>query len=71
MYSKFLQPFINDPTRVLGKNRPTLIDNIFVHTFDKQLFAGNLLDNVSDDLSSFLIINGANKFSFKKKNSRK
>ena len=57
MYSNFLQPCITEPTRVLGKNKPTLIDNIFVNTFDKQLFAGNFLDKVSDHLTNFLIIN--------------
>ena len=58
MYSNFLQPCITQPTRALGKRRPTLIDNIFVNTYDKQLFAGNLLDKVSVDLPNFIIING-------------
>ena len=57
MYSNFLQPCITQPTRALGKSRPTLIDSIFVNTYDKQLFAGNLLDKVSDHLPNFLIIN--------------
>ena len=57
MYSIFLQPSMTQPTRALGKSRPTLIDSIFVNTYDKQLFAGNLLDKVSDHLPNFLIIN--------------
>lgn len=44
MYSNFLQPCITELTRALGKNRPTLIDNIFANTYYKQLFAGNFLD---------------------------
>ena len=53
----FLQPCITEPTRALGKNRPTLIRNIFVNTYDKRLIAGNFLHKVSDYLPNFLIIN--------------
>ena len=53
----FLQPCITQPSRVLGKNRPTLIDIIFVYTYDKYLFAGNFPDKLSDHLpNSFLEI---------------
>ena len=57
MYSNFLQTSITQPTRALGKSMPTFIDNIFVNTYDKKLFAGNFLDKVSDHLPNFLIIN--------------
>ena len=63
MYSNFLQPCIIQPTRALGKSRPTLIDNIFVNTYDKQLFAGNLLDH----LLNLLIINDIKNYLTKRK----
>ena len=63
MYSNFLQPCITQPTRALGKSRPTLIDNIFVNTYDKQLFAGNLLDH----LLNLLIINDIKNYLTKRK----
>ena len=55
IYSFFLQPCITQSTRALGKNRPTLIDIIFVNTYEKQLFAGNFLDKVSDHLPNFFL----------------
>ena len=58
IYSNFLQPCITEPTRAPGKNRRTLINNIFVDIYDKQLFAGNFLEKLSDHLPNFLIING-------------
>ena len=57
IYSNFLQPCITEPTRAPSKNRRTLINNIFVNIYDKQLFAGNFLDKLSDHLPNFLIIN--------------
>ena len=43
---KFFTTLHNSANKELGKNRPTLIDNIVVSTYDKQLFAGNFLDKV-------------------------
>ena len=57
IYSNFLQTCITEPTRAPGKNRQTLINNLFVNIYDKQLFAGNFLDKLSDHLPNFLIIN--------------
>lgn len=51
--SFFLQSCITQSTRALVKNRPTLIDIIFVNTYEKQLFAGNFLDKVLHHLPNF------------------
>ena len=68
IYSNFLQPCITEPIRAVGKNRPTLSDNIFFNTFDKQMSAGNFLDKMSGYLPNFLMKNDIKKFSYKKKN---
>ena len=54
--SSFLQPCITKPTRIVGYNRPFLVDNIFVNIYDKTIFSGNLLDKITDHLPNFIII---------------
>ena len=71
MYSNFLQPCITQPTWALGKSRSTLTANIFVNTYDKQLFAGNLLDKASGWSAQFLNYKWYKKSSHKKKISCK
>ena len=44
------QPCILEPTRLAVGNRPTLIDNIFVNSIEKEVNAGNLMDKLSDHL---------------------
>ena len=63
----FYNPALSTTTRAPGKSRPTLFDSIFVNTYDKQLFAGNLLDKVLDHLPNFLIINDIKNFLTKRK----
>ena len=53
---QFVTTLHNSANKSIGKSRPILIDNIFANTYDK-LFAGNLLDKMSDHLPNFLIIN--------------
>ena len=55
MYSNFFQPCITEPSRIVGKNKPSLIDNIFINTCTKSLNAGSI-DKISDHLPNFLII---------------
>ena len=66
MNSDFLQPCLTEPTRALGKSKPTFIDNIFRNTAGKPFFAGNFLDKVSDHLPNILI----KALSLKEKNRR-
>ena len=42
IYSHFFQPFIAEPTRIIGRNKSSLIDNIFINACTKSLNAGNI-----------------------------
>ena len=54
--SSGLLPTILQPTR-LTCSSATVIDNIFTNYFDYELLGGNLLLNISDHLSQFLLLN--------------
>ena len=41
---------------MLGRNKPSLIDNILINICTKSLNAGNIIDKISDHLPNFLII---------------
>ena len=56
MYSSNLQPCILEPTRIVNGNRPSLIDNIFINTIDKNTFSGNLTSRISDHMPNYLIL---------------
>ena len=56
MYSNFLQPFILAPTRIVGNSRPSLIDNIFINTYDKPILSGNFINKISDHMPNFTIV---------------
>ena len=53
--SHFFTPFVLQPTRLKLK---TLIDNIFVNTLEYQSNSGNLLLEISDHLTQFVILEG-------------
>ena len=57
MYSNFFQPCILEPTRITSNNRPSLLDNIFINTHDKEVYSGNIIDKISDHIPNFAIIN--------------
>ena len=40
MTSNFLQPCITEPTRIIQGNRPSIVHNIFINVFDKELYRG-------------------------------
>ena len=56
MYSNSLQPTINKPTRVVNRQRPSLLDNIFTNAIDKDITAGNLTDKITDHMPNFIIM---------------
>ena len=56
MYSHLFQPCITEPIRIVDRNKPSLIDNIFINTCTKSLIAWNIIDKISDHLPNFLII---------------
>ena len=51
----FFQPYILQPTRITDHSA-TLIDNIFFNSIDQHTIAGNLVYDITDHLSNFLII---------------
>ena len=51
----FFQPYILQPTRITD-HYATLIDNIFFNSIDQHTIAGNLVYDITDHLSNFLII---------------
>ena len=55
LQSYFYTPFILQPTRLRSK---TLIDNIFFNSLDYHSLSGNLLFELSDHLTQFLILEG-------------
>ena len=60
MYSNFLHPCIPEPTRLIKKQKPSLIDNTIVDVFNKKIISDNLFDKISDHLSNFVVIKNIN-----------
>ena len=54
--SYFFEPHIIKPTRITD-HTATLIDNIFFNSVDFDAISGNLIFDLTDHLSNFLIIN--------------
>ena len=53
--SSFISPYVLQPTRLASK---TLIDNIFFNSLDYHTHSGNLLIEIADHLTQFLILEG-------------
>ena len=52
-----LQPCITEPSRITNTNKPSLVDNIFINSFDEPI-CGNILEHISyDHLPNFVIMN--------------
>ena len=56
LYSHVIQPHITEPTRIVGRNKTSLIDNILINTVTKSLNARGIIEKISDHLPNFLII---------------
>ena len=67
MHSNFLHPCITEPTRLIKKQKPCLIDNIFVNFFNKKIISGNLFDKISDHLPNYVVIKDINNKHTKRK----
>jgi hypothetical protein len=52
----FFQPHILQPTRITDHSA-TLIDNIFFNSLDHFAISGNIINDISDHMANFLIIN--------------
>ena len=55
MYSKSFTPYITLPTRITPRSK-TVIDNIFNNNFDESVISGNLITDILDHLSQYIII---------------
>ena len=73
MFQNNFQPCITEPTRITNANKPTLVDNIFINTFDDPS-CGNILEHISyDHLPNFVILDHEHKnkkHSVKKRDKR-
>ena len=67
MCSNFFQPCILEQTRITSNNRPSLLDNTFINTHDKEVYSGNIIDKISDYMPNFVIIKNI----FRKKKNQK
>ena len=56
MHDYGFQPCITEPTRITNSNKPSLVDNIFINTFENPV-SGNILEQISyDHLPNFVIL---------------
>ena len=61
MFQYNFQPCITEPTRITNSNKPSLVDNIFINTFDDPP-CGNILEHISyDHLPNFIILDHEHK----------
>ena len=61
MHDYGFQPCITEPTRITNSNKPSLIDNIFINTFENPV-SGNILEQISyDHLPNFVILDHVQK----------
>ena len=74
MFQYDFKPCITEPTRITNANKPSLVDNIFINSFDDPV-CGNILEHISyDHLPNFIILNHEHrnkKQSIKKKRQEK
>ena len=60
MYENLCQPCIMQPTRIVDRQKPSLIENIFINTIESPV-SGNLIDKISDHFPNFIIIENIQK----------
>ena len=56
IYSIFFELRILEPLRVVLNSRPSLIDNIYINTYDITIHSGKFLNKVTDHIPNFCII---------------
>ncbi len=66
-----LQPTINKPTRIVKNQKPSLIDNIFVNSLEKNIISGNLVSKISDHMPNFMLMNDQSLASKKMQNKKR
>ncbi len=60
MLSNHCQPMITQPTRFSNESRPSLVDNIFINSIEKDTYSGNTIPKISDHLPNFTFIKSRN-----------
>ena len=69
-----LYPCITEPTRITNTNKPSLVDNIFVNSFEEPI-SGNILEHISyDHLPNFAVLDYevcGKKIEYKKRDNKK
>ena len=55
MLDNSYQPCITEPTRIINKSNPSLIDNIFSNSVEACI-SGNLFEKITDHMPSFVIV---------------
>ena len=50
LISKFFQPHIIQPSKVVSNQKPSLIDNIFLNSIEFDTFSGNLTAKITDHM---------------------
>ena len=67
MYSNSLHPCITEPTRLIKKQKQSLIDKIFVNFFNKKIIISNIFDKTFDHLPNLVVIKDINNKQTKRK----
>ena len=44
------------PTRIVKNSKPSIIDNIFSNDINREIISGNLVDQISDHMPNFVIL---------------
>ena len=56
MLDNSYQPCITEPTRIVNKSNPSLIDNIFSNSIEACI-SGNLFEKITDHMPTFVVEN--------------
>ena len=54
LLSNFFQPRILQPSKIINSSKPSLIDNIFLHSIDHETHSGILVSKISDHMPNFI-----------------
>ena len=67
MYSNFFQPCFTELTRIVARNKPSLIGYIFINSCHRTLHGGNLFNKAFDHLPNFILVLNLNEQKLKTK----
>ena len=67
MYSNFFQPCFTELTRIVARNKPSLIGYIFINSCNRTLHGGNLFNKAFDHLPNLILVLNLNEQKLKTK----